>query len=403
MNIGRNKHIADLKAYIKRHGGAVKKISIWAMETYRGSYMKFARARYGISKNKVVFNCFNARTYGDNLKPISEALHAICPEADIVWMFREPEKKKSVVPPYVRCVDPITRKGLFEYATARVWLDNFTLQRYFKRKIGSQFYMNTWHGDRAFKKIAYDAFPDSRRRIEETCDIMLAGSNFGEKLLRSAFRYNGEILTNGCPRNDILARGDAEPAKRAKKTLNIPDNAKLLIYAPTFRDTRINERIDTGVNLERALDALEKNTGEKWLCLFRAHQLSVGGINVDANERMINATKYEDMADLLAASDAILTDYSSSAMDFAVTGRRVFIYQADIADYTSRDRQLYYPMETSPFLIAHDNDELEKIILATDDKAARENCDKIAEFFGHRETGRSAEAAAERIYKWLKM
>jgi len=79
----------------------------------------------------------------------------------------------------------------------------------------------------------------------------------------------------------------------------------------------------------------------------------------------------------------------------------VFIYQDDIADYTTRDRQLHFRMEDSPFLVAHDQEELSRIIAETDDEAARKNCDAIAEFFGTIETGESTRRCCERIIQWM--
>ena len=400
MSISRSKFVSNLKVRVKRMG-ATKKVLRFCLESSRTGYMRLARAICGIDCDKVVFSCFNARTYGDNLKPISEWLHALRPETKIIWMFRDPAGKKRIVPDYVKTCDPISLEGYRQYATARVWVDNFTLARYLKRRRGAQFYLNTWHGDRAFKKIAYDMFPERRLRIEETCDTMLAGSAFGEKLIRSAFRYKGDILNEGCPRNDCLVNYDPENARRIRAATGVPDGARVLLYAPTFRDTTRLEAFKCGIDFERTLDDLEKKTGDKWVCFYRAHQLAIGGLAIKSTGRMHDLTKYEDMADLLVISDALITDYSSSAMDFAILGRRVFIYQEDIADYTAHDRELYYPMDKSPFLIAHNQDELSELIARTGDAEARANCRAIADFFGFNETGHAARSAAERIIGWL--
>ena len=194
MSLGRNPIIVKIKGVLKKNAG-IKDAGRAVLDAWRGAYMRFARAVYPHDSKKVVFSCLISRTYGDNLKPISEMLHEMRPDANIVWMFRDCAAKKSMVPDYVTMRDPISLAGLRDYATARVWVDNFTLRSYYKRKIGKQFYLNTWHGDRAFKKYAYDAFPDGPKRIEETCDAMVAGSEFGKKVMRSAFRYNGELIT----------------------------------------------------------------------------------------------------------------------------------------------------------------------------------------------------------------
>jgi len=400
MPKGRNALIQKLKIALKRNA-QIKEKGRALLEGWRGLYIRLARGIYGIKKNRIVFSSLLSRNYGDNLKPISEMLHEMKPDAEIIWMFRDINAKKAIVPDYVKLCDPITLEGLRAYATARVWVDNFTLRPYYKRRIGKQFYLNTWHGDRAFKKYAYDAFPDGPRRIEETCDIMLAASEFGKRVIRSAFRYNGELMVEGCPRNDCLV--DPDPAKAAaiREKLGIDGETKLLIYCPTFRDSTINNAFKGGIDLERALDDLEKKTGDKWKCLFRAHHLAYGGLALKEGGRLIDMSKYEDMADLLLISDALITDYSSAAMDFSLTGRRVFIYQDDIDSYTRNDRSLHFRMEDSPFLVAHDQQELSAIIAATGDEEARENCRAIADFFGTIETGKATLRCCEKIIGWM--
>lgn len=395
----RIKMVTALKVSMKR--SPIRGIGRFFLETFRTQYMRVCRTFCGIDKDKVVFSCFNARTYGDNLKPISETLHALRPQAKIVWMFRDPASKKAVVPPYVRLADPISLAGLREYATARVWVDNFTLPRYLKRRIGSQFYLNTWHGDRAFKKIAYDAFPERRLRIEETCDLMLAGSEFGKRLMRSAFRFEGELLAEGGPRNDVLVQNDPQRVQAIRGALGIPADARLLIYCPTFRDSTRLTVFHCPIDLEAALDALQKKTKEKWLCLFRAHHLAKGGLDLKSGGRLLDVTAYEDMADLLLISDALVTDYSSAAMDFALLGRPIYLYQDDIDEYTAHDRRLYFDIADSPFLAARDMPSLLRLIEQTDSEGADKNCAAIREFFGFIETGHAATRVCERIVQWM--
>ena len=401
MSIGRNPLITKLTVYFKRKG-ALKVVTRWLLETGRTLYIRLTRLFRGIDRDKIVFSSLMARSYSDNLKPISECLHEMRPQAKIVWMFRDPEGKKGVVPDYVIRRDPISLAGLREYATARVWVDNFTLGHYLKRRIGSQFYINTWHGDRAFKKIAYDAFPDQRIRIEETCDLVLAGSTFGEKMMRSAFRYSGDMLVAGSPRNDCLVNYDPQRALKIREKLNIAPDTKLLIYCPTFRDALKWKAFENTLNLEQALDDLERVTGEKWECLFRAHHLALGGLAIKEGGRLRDVTSYEDMADLLQISDALLTDYSSAAMDFCLLEKPIFLYQDDVEDYTTNNRQLYHPMEELPFLVAHNQAELTALIEQTDSEKARENCRAIMDFYGFRESGEATRRVCERIIRWME-
>ena len=97
MSKQRNGLVKKIKARLI-HTGPLFTISRWCLETARAAYIRAVRTARGIDKNKIVFSCLMARTYGDNLKPISEMLHAKRPDAKIVWMFRDPESKKGVTP-----------------------------------------------------------------------------------------------------------------------------------------------------------------------------------------------------------------------------------------------------------------------------------------------------------------
>ncbi len=51
------------------------------------------------------------------------------------------------------------------------------------------------------------------------------------------------------------------------------------------------------------------------------------------------------MADLLAAADVLVTDYSSSMFDFAITGRPMVFFTPDLDRYRGSLRGHYFRME----------------------------------------------------------
>ena len=120
-------------------------------------------------------------------------------------MFRDPESKKAIVPDYVKIVRARTTEAFYELATARVWVDNFSKSFYLKLD-PEQYYIQTWHGDRAFKKVGYDNAGVYNKMLEEYATLCVAGSDYGERQIRSAFRYKGEIMKVGYPRNDPQSR-----------------------------------------------------------------------------------------------------------------------------------------------------------------------------------------------------
>jgi len=372
---------------------------------YRNSLMRLARLRHGIDGNKAVFCAFDSRSYNDNPRYISEALHRLRPETEIVWLFRDvPEARaKYAIPDYVKCYNAIERDGVAQMACARVLVDNFNKRSYLKFRFPQQVYIQTWHGDRAFKKVGYDNPGQYTYLIEEKCALCVCGSDYGERQYRSAFRYKGEVMKLGYPRNDILLDNNPETEARLRAQIGLEADTCYLLFAPTFRDVASKDHLAQRmpIDLMRVLDALERSTGRKWKCLVRTHYMSYGLKMDDHSDRLISMTDYPEMAELLKVSDALITDYSSCAGDFALTGRPIWLYQDDIADYTGNNRGLYFDMKDSPYWVAETPEALDRLIEQTTPEKAAENCRAILDFYGANETGRSAQAVAEYIVSKL--
>ena len=374
----------------------------WIAERYRHLVMWAARTFRGIDPYKVVFCSFQGRSYNDNPRFISERLHERCPQAKIVWLFNKAALKKleGQLPDYVRPVEYKRRAALEELATARVWVDNFTKHNFLRWPRGKQFYVQTWHGDRPIKKICYDLEIPGDRRIEERCDRVVSGSEFGEKVYRSCFRYSGEFIREGCPRNDMLVESDPEERRRIRETLGVGEDTGLLLYAPTYRE---NENVipkRAQMDLGRTLDCLEEVSGKRWVCLFRAHYLS-GGIDLEAvKDRIIDVTQYGEMNELLLAADVLLTDYSTCATDFILTDRPALMFVADWEEYLST-RGVYFDIHDAPLLLAEDQDALEKLIRSLTPERVRENCKALREYFGCYESGRATDAVCDYVLDCL--
>lgn len=369
---------------------------------YRGAMVRYARLTKGIDPDKVVFCCLQGRFYGDSPRCISERLHERRPNTKIVWMLNSETRQrvKDSLPDYVRVVRYRSREAFIEQATARVWVDNFTKQGGLKPAKGKQFYIQTWHGDRAIKKIGYDMGTADDYRMEELCDRVTTASRFGEEMFRTAFRYKGEYIRAGSPRNDLLVRGDPADIRRVREGLGVPQGTKLLLYAPTYRE---NSRIlpkSAQMDLDRTLRCLEATTGAPWKCLFRAHYLSQGIDLEPVKDRIIDVTRYEEMAELLLAADMVLTDYSSCALDFIVRDLPALFYIADWDEYVA-NRRVYFDIRETPFLVAADQDALEAQLRALTPEKARQNCAAIRDYFGYYETGRATDAAVEHIIRRL--
>lgn len=351
-----------------------------------------------VDNNKVVFKSFDNQ-YSCNPRAISEKLHELCPNIKIVWLFSNPQMTSEFIPGYVIKVKNKSLRKLYELATAKVWVDNCT-KTSAMWKGQDQLYVQTWHGDKAFKKIGYDA-----GKIQEdfekapVFDLAIAGSEYGVRKYRNAFHYNGEILNIGTPRNDVLINGDPYRESYTRSLLKIKENVKILLYAPTFRDSKSGkQQTFEGLDLNKTINLLEQKTGNEWVCLLRAHHVvHEGFIKQGIGDKCVDVSDIDDIADLMLIADAMISDYSSCAGDFVLTKRPLILYQGDIKEYENNNRSFYFSMDDSPYFIAKSQDELDEILINMTANKAKDNCERVLAFYGSTESGYSAEEVAKRI------
>ena len=146
------------------------------------------------------------------------------------------------------------------------------------------------------------------------------------------------------------------------------------------------------------MDVLLKQTNEKWICFIRAHSASKGFRCESNNDKVIDVTDYPEMSHLMLVADVLITDYSSSAGDFVLTGKPVVLYHKDYQEYLSSDRSFYFELKDIPYFFANNQDELENIICSViSENSAEENCKNVLDFYGACESG----GAAEKCVSWI--
>ncbi len=357
-----------------------------------------------VKRNKIVFQSYYGRAYSDNPKYIAEKLRKTGKDIDFVWVTNGVEEPKA--PEGFRVVLFRSFKYIYEMSTAKIWVDNSRKEYCMKKK--NQYYMQTWHGGFAFKKVERAVEKDlapryvkQAKRDAEQTDVMLSNSNASSKVYREDFWYSGEILQKGLPRNDRLFDFTDEDVKNIRSSLKIENDIRLLLYAPTFRKDHGFEAYT--LDYERCCRALEKRFGGKWKILLRLHpNIFAAADNISFDERfVINASHYPDIQNLYIISDFLITDYSSVIFDFALLKRRAAFYATDISDYMS-DRGFYFSLFDFPFEVCQNNDEAEKMILNFDDKAYSERLNEFLREQDFSDNGTASEAAAEWILNRMR-
>lgn len=373
-----------------------KKIKIMLADSYMRYYSIFHKIN-----DTILFESFCGGQYSDNPRAVSEKMHDMYPDHRILWLMPSEyyEKNKMIIPDYVECVD----KGMPYYqarATAFCYVTNEGIQHKFKRK--GQFFIQTWHGDRQFKKVLYQSKDHLEIPVTDkfVTDLCLSGSDCGTNLYQEGFRYKGEILKYGMPRNDRLILNNYDDIAHIRKILGLQPGKKVLLYAPTFRDYKKKSKMWTGVDLKAVLIKLNKKRRGDWVCLVRGHPRHSGLDIICDGSRIIDVTSYPDMTDLLLVSDMLITDYSSSAGDYVLLKRPVILAAFDRDNYEKNCREFKVPIDKPGFLIAENQNELEKLIMSMTEEDYKSSCDKVMKYYGIVESGNSAGMICERIQKF---
>ena len=351
-------------------------------------------------RDAAIFTSFSGKSYSDSPKAISKQLHALAPDVSIIWLFSDPNQKKMLLPECAKAIKIHSIAALHAMATAKIWVDNMPQQDYVYKRNSTR-YVQTWHGDRGFKRMLHDApdHPQNRILKEKTiCDAMVSGSTFCEGTYRTGFLYDGEILRYGSPRNDVLMHADPDVVIEIRRKTGVKEDQKVLLYAPTMRNASRRAGIKQPIqpiDIPEALDTL----GSDWLCLVRAHSTQLGLGNLPDDPRVIDVSDYEDMADILQITDLLITDYSSSAGDFALTGRPIILFQEDREGFAQSERTFYFDIGASPYVVVNDQQSLIAHLQTLTPEAAKTNDDEILAFYGAYETGHAARAVAEWLIK----
>lgn len=353
-------------------------------------------------EKKVLFSSFLAKKYSDNPRAISEKMHELYPDYKLVWAINDTEAAKEA-PDYVKVVKTTSLSYYKELASSFCVVNNEAFTQAFCKRKG-QFYIQTWHGDRGIKRILYDSLDKRGITTDKyidgaVTDVFVVGSEYAIDRIPISFHYNGEVENSGCPRNDGLVISDPEAEREIRKRIEVSEDAKILLYAPTLR--RNKKVVDATVDLKKIMELLRLK-GENWVCLVRAHPKSLGlNISEDVKD-IIDVSKYQDMADLLRISDMLITDYSSSAGDFVLTDKAVILAQFDLEQFKEEGRTFFADIDEIGYIITHSQEELNNVISTYSDEDYKKSCEKVKSFFRVHETGKSSQIICDRIDKEYK-
>jgi CDP-glycerol glycerophosphotransferase len=122
-----------------------------------------------------------------------------------------------------------------------------------------------------------------------------------------------------------------------RRELGIADDARTLLYAPTWRDDR---KLALAIDLDRLAAAFPRDT-----VLMRAHSLVADQIQGRIPGSVRDVSRHTEVSELYLSADVLITDYSSAMFDFAVTGKPIVLFTYDLEYYRDEMRGFYFDLE----------------------------------------------------------
>lgn len=358
--------------YVLKHNMVIQKVYKICMS----AFFKILGLFIPLEPNTVLFVSFMGTKFNDSPKAIYDYMqdHPEFQKYHCVWAFENPEKF-----PELNTVKMDTPQYFLTALKAKYWVTNTNIERGLTFKKKKQVYLNTWHGI-ALKKIGNDC-PGRNDYNFKTLNYLCVSGKYDEQVFQSAFNANeSSYLRCGMPRNDQLWKATKEDCERYRKKLNIPDDKKVILYAPTWR-----ESTDGGKSyaIKPPIDFAQwkEKLADEYVLLFRAHHITTKVLDVQFDDFIRDASDYPDVNELMIASDLLITDYSAIAFDYSILCKPIFCFAYDYETYLA-DRGTYFDIDDKyPNKSCRDENELIARISQLDYKKECENTRRFRDQF----------------------
>ncbi len=350
-----------------------------------------------INNTRISFINFNGRGFGENPKYIANEMIRQHLECDFFWHVLRAD---PAMPKEIKMVTWGSVESMKVFATSKVIITNVKNRIPFIKK-NKQILIQLWHGCIPMKKVEKEAkdvlslsYIKQSVHNSKISDLFVSSGKLQTERFRNNFWYDGEILEAGCPKFDGLFNSDEESIKNIKNRIGA-NNQKIAIYAPTFRDDYSSYKRP---DFNRVINALEKRFGGKWLFLIRLHPNEKKDETIVFNNRVIDASNYPDIEEILCVCDFMISDFSSACLEFALLKKPVCLFVPDYESYLKKRgmNQLFFDLT---FPICRNQQELERSIFAVNfETTAQSSFDRISKFVDTKADGK----ASFRVVEWIK-
>jgi CDP-ribitol ribitolphosphotransferase len=207
--------------------------------------------------------------------------------------------------------------------------------------------VQVWHAAGALKRFGMDTEPPpsepERSFLHRHYDWVVASGEASREPWSRALRTPlDHVVALGSARTDGLVNGAALAAARSRVLAAYPALAgkRIVTYAPTFRGRGRGKRPAGTLDAPRLRAALPSGD----VLVLKSHP-NLDPSLVDTAGFDVVVDPGEDVNDLLAATDILVTDYSSSIFEFALLRRPIILLVPDLEAY-EREPGLYLDYRT---------------------------------------------------------
>ena len=283
---------------------------------------------------------------------------------DTLWLASSEREERDAAALGIRSVRKSGFRGWWATARAGVLVVTHGLGDVNRYANGGAFVVQLWHGI-PLKRIGLDSPATTQvpkipgasllrrvvavlyRAAAQRIRVLPAASHRARGRLESAFGLGDDrVVVTGEPRVDVLSAGSDEERRAAASELlrrvvgEIPEAARTILYAPTWRDGAPDPAVPSAREWVDILRVLEEQNA---VLLVRSHPLGAGGYTPPLPSRRVRALGASVLADatpVLPAVDVLITDYSSLAYDVGLLRMPVLFLAPDAEEY-ARTRGFY--------------------------------------------------------------
>ncbi|MFD1828116.1 CDP-glycerol glycerophosphotransferase family protein [Streptomyces desertarenae] len=362
-----------------------------------------AQLRLPLDENLAVFSAYWSRSYSCNPAAIDAELARLAPHIRRVWAVHASDAHK--IPEGVDVVHVGSREYWTAVARAKYLVNNVNFADSVVKREGSV-HLQTHHGT-PLKTMGLDQqhYPGSARGMSfrkllarcDRWDYSLSSNRHSTAIWERVYPCSYVSLETGYPRNDVLINATAEDVLAARRELGLADGTTAVLYTPTHREYEPSfvPRLD--------LVRFAGQMGPDTTLLVRGHYFydsSPELAALRADGRIVDVSAHPSVEKLYLASDALVTDYSSTMFDYANLDRPIVIFAPDWDVYKVVRGTYFDLLKEPPGAVATTQDELAEILNsgAWKDEASAKLRATFRERFCDFDDGRAAERVVRRVF-----